>query len=364
MQRRGLSDVIATVLTILIVLMAIIIAWNFLQPVLNKIGLLSTSQFTTKLSVPQESLVLDQGGKQLSFSVKRDQGEGEITGFIFGLKDPEGNVRTFRQNISISELELRGFVVNYSEYAIDDVVSISVTPIFRNNQTGLEQNGNPIDQKIKQENKVNKTVVTPPYQLPNGLVVHWRFDGNWVDSVNQLNGAVVGGATFDTNNKKFGSASGIFPGQSTAYITVPTDPILNPSTFTIIAWVNPKSFYPSSANNIYTKFNPSGGFALIHSPKYNYWQFNTRGVTNSLNISESSSLNSWNFIAASIDSAGQKTLYYNSNSASTTVSSYAPSTTTPVTIGSYFNGTIDEIMFFNRALTTQEISDIRTKYKG
>lgn len=354
MQRRGLSDVVTTVLIILISLAAVVLLWNFLQPILSNATNLGTEQFTTKLSVPEDSLVLDPSNQQLSLNIERGAGEGNIAGFIFGLKDPSGNVKTFRQNVSIDQLELRNFVVNYSQYNFDDVVSVSITPIFKNNQTGKEVVGQPINQPVKKK---------IAYQLPSGLVAHWKFEDNYLDSSpNGLHADRFGNVTLDSNTKKVGSYSALLPGSASSYIQIPDNAVFNDDSFTIVAWVYPRSLNNGNFLEIVDKTSAGSGYRLRYNRANAVWEFyvNSNRLYGS-SLSGNGNLNSWEFLAASYGNS-VTSIYYNSDVNTTNSFTISPSNNI-LQIGDSFNGNLDEIMFFNRVLTAQEISDIRVKYR-
>src|SRR3989338_4416824 len=197
MQTKCLSDVVTVVLFIAAAMLAVAILWNFISPTLTKAAI-NTAAYTSQFDVAEGSVTLDPNTNLVNLNIERKAGDGEVIGFLVGLEDPAGNIKTFRQNLTINELETKNIGVNYTTFPMDDVVGITVTPIFKNNQTQLEQIGQPISKTVPPQNK--------KFKLPSGLVAHWKMDESWVDS----KGGVMltqSGAGFDLNNKKAGSAS-------------------------------------------------------------------------------------------------------------------------------------------------------------
>ncbi|HVY01148.1 MAG TPA: LamG domain-containing protein [Candidatus Nanoarchaeia archaeon] len=360
MSRRGLSDIVTTILVILIAMAAVVIAWNVLLPLLEKSSGLDSQAYTTKLSVAADSVSYDPNTDSFSLNLARDAGDGNIAGFMVGLTDPAGNVKTFRQNFTIAEYEAKKFNFNYSDPTIDDVLFITVTPIFRQNGTDKETFGVPIQQPVK-----NKTKYTLPAAVQNSQVSCWKMEGTWIDEKNGFNGASNGGATF-SSNKKFGSQSAIYSTSTSTYTSVPNNQKLNSDNITLVAWVNPINLNLASQSKVVDKMALGGGFVLRYSQATGNWEFAVKnsGVTNQINISGAPSSNQWEFIAAVFNST-LMTIYLNDQSVSTSPTITAvPSTTQNFNIGPGFNGYIDEVMFFNRSLSATEINDIRRKYKG
>jgi hypothetical protein len=103
MGKRGLSNIIATFLIVLLALAAVAIIWIFVQPSFVGAGkdfenelILSRAKFAL---VPDKTLTFDQA-VDLSFTIERKAGGSEVDGFIVVLDDDEGNVvRIDRDNV-------------------------------------------------------------------------------------------------------------------------------------------------------------------------------------------------------------------------------------------------------------------------
>jgi hypothetical protein len=355
MSRKGLSDVIVTILIILISMAIIVVVWKFVLPVIEKSSGIGSQIYTTKLSVNPGSVSYDPNTDSVSLNIERGSGQGSIIGFMVGLTDQEGNVKVYRENLTLGEYETKNLQLSYNDLTIDDVLSVTITPIFRE-ETNSEAYGIPIQQPI-----ANKT----PYRFPNSLIGHWKFDQDslCLEYVNSLNCTAVGNANYDFGNKKIGLGSASLGGSLNDYFEAVNDARFTTNAFTIIAWVNPQNLQ-NGFSNVADRSSSSNGFVLGFDNTSQTWQLQTRNGANRNVVSISDgNANSWQFLAASYDSTESK-IYYNTNSSSFNNLYQLQFPTSAFKIGSGFNGNIDEVMFFNRVLTAQEIGNIRRKYKG
>ncbi len=209
-----------------------------------------------------------------------------------------------------------------------------------------------------------KVCVTPP----SGMVGWWPSEGNANDiSGGNNNGALQGGAMFAPG--KVGQAFS-FDASTNSGVIVPSSSSLNPTdAITLDAWVRPSSF-------------PNGGPAVIRKDTNNV------GTTQySLNVGDGSTtgvvhcniggfigvtgglvpLNQWSHIACTYDRQNLRA-YLNGVevvSAAATQAIPTPSPDTNLAIGKEdgftdrnFDGLIDEVEIFNRALTQTEIQGI------
>ena len=81
------------------------------------------------------------------------------------------------------------------------------------------------------------------------LVAHWNFTGgSLVDPVNGLTGTIFGGVTPATGKAGIPNTAYSFNG-STGYIKVPSNPVLDLTSWTITALVKPMGFYSGTCQN-------------------------------------------------------------------------------------------------------------------
>lgn len=216
----------------------------------------------------------------------------------------------------------------------------------------------------------------PNYVPTNGLVGWWPFNGNANDESGNANNGTVNGATLTSD--RFGQANKAYSFNGTSsYIEVlhnSSQNLSNAVSFSL--WINPPDY---STNNNQTRVplgkkrtNTSGiGFETVDGvgsccgPQF--FSNNNTG-SGGLDYEDATPLStlSWTHLVGTYDGSTLK-LYKNSvllgsasgvlNLSSTIQNLYfgregsnAPS--------NYFKGFIDDIGFWNRALTQQEISDL------
>jgi hypothetical protein len=214
----------------------------------------------------------------------------------------------------------------------------------------------------------------PSYVTTNGLVAWYPFNGNANDeSGNGNNGeSVIGNFGIDrygTNNNSFyGNGSGTFPGSGMYISSMNNFPFGN-SNRTISAWFKCEIPYQGGARTLFCYGDNT--FAT----RYNlYLTANSIGIEymNGLVFSNFIPDNNWHNIIATYNGSGSSgiTLYLDGILLSTTILNPTSSLNTLNsfihTIGRFndmdnFAGNIDDIAFYNRALTQEEITAL---YQG
>jgi concanavalin A-like lectin/glucanase superfamily protein/chitobiase/beta-hexosaminidase-like protein/parallel beta helix pectate lyase-like protein/uncharacterized protein DUF6298/collagenase-like protein with putative collagen-binding domain/uncharacterized protein DUF1565 len=197
-----------------------------------------------------------------------------------------------------------------------------------------------------------------------GLVAHWKFDEGMGTSASDASGngntaTLVNGPSWSTGT--VGKAL-YFDGVDDNLVVATSSSLNLSGSFTLSAWVNPASMstdFRSILVKNYTYYlyasvagycgsgNPLGGFS---------------GGSDHNTVCQASPLpvNTWTYLALTYDGA-TLTLYRNGAAVAGAAVSGAPSSTTETLqigasqYGEYFQGRIDEVRIYNKALTATEI---------
>jgi hypothetical protein len=236
-------------------------------------------------------------------------------------------------------------------------------------------NGFYVSSNFGSDNNLGQIFVSPVNL--SGLVLYLTFDegsGNiaYDYSGNGNNGTLYNGSNVCSNpptsgcptwvDGKFGKALS-FDGVDD-YVSVSDSPILNPSTVTLCAWV--KIFnYSTAYQSIVNKGLGGGTRYQLRIQPYPSNKFEV-SIGNGSNYTMVSSLttinlNTWYFVAATAD--GSTVKIYVNGIAENSKSQIAPITSVNqfLVVGArddnkqWLNGTIDEVMIFNRSLTDDEV---------
>lgn len=215
-------------------------------------------------------------------------------------------------------------------------------------------------------------------QPADGLISWWPGDGDASDIKDGNPGMLVGGATF---------AAGMV-GQAYSldgvddYVEVPDSPSLTPTSLTLDAWVNPLDLDGATIVSKYDSNNAANGVSWIlliaGGGRLRFAVYGDATGNSSYRYIDTSdavlSAGSFQHVAATFDNSTQAMrIYVNGSerpsalgSGSTTVSMYDSST--PVRIGvfvnvfgefdSHWQGNLDEVELFSRALSPCEIKVI------
>jgi hypothetical protein len=211
----------------------------------------------------------------------------------------------------------------------------------------------------------------PAYVPTDGLVGWWPFNGNANDESGNGNDGVVNGATLTED--RFGNVNNAYNFQSanSNYISINNNPVQN-GTASISGWFNPTApiggpiIHIGSDNS--TAANCNGyffGFGTIANPTGNNLLLDASCQGN-YNTEWIATPNTWYHFTL-IRTQNNLTAYINGNM----VGSYTPtgiiSPSNNIFFGStfssnsvFYNGIIDDIAIYNRALTEQEIQSLYT----
>jgi len=204
--------------------------------------------------------------------------------------------------------------------------------------------------------------------LPPGLVSLWSGEGNANDSVGGSNGTMTGSAKFGPGRLGQGF---VFNGRTGSGVTLGNPDSLQLQDFTIVAWVKRGSdtvvSYGSGGNASLFDSGWGGGYLLGMLANGEVFFDNLGDVV----PQNGPSITDTNFHHVALTKSGSTVVFYLDGTAYP-VPSYTTTFTFTSSIGfgyqsdsrdQSFLGTLDEVGFFNRALSATEIQAIYTEQK-
>lgn len=213
----------------------------------------------------------------------------------------------------------------------------------------------------------------PSYVPTSGLVGYWGFNGNANDQSGNNNNGTVNGATLTTD--RFGNNSSAYSFNGTSdYIKVLDNNSLDlTQNLTLSAWIQPNTSNTDQAILGKGKIVSQTGYALLHNvltPKKTGISIQNKPNPVSESFVNSSQLNpnTWYNLVGTYNGSELK-LYLNGTLVNTIATNLQlmPNSLTDLFIGCelngfrFFNGKIDDVGIWNRALSQSEIT---TMYNG
>ena len=142
MNKRGLSTVVTTLIIILLVFVAIGIVWVVVRNVISQgVEQISLGKFTIDLKI--KNVDIDNSSNNVTLTVKRNPGIGEITGIKFIFSDGAES-ETITEDINLKELASKRFDFHLNNLNVDKLKKISIVPIFKS-KSGKEIMGEIVD---------------------------------------------------------------------------------------------------------------------------------------------------------------------------------------------------------------------------
>ena len=157
-EKRSLSTIIATLIIILLVLVAVGILWVVIRNVIKSGSEeISLGKLTVSLKIEKAQILNEEN---ISVTVKREAGKGEISGLLFVIED-EGNSETVTKDLSLSEFELRTFILTLENMNTENVKTIKVVPLFKL-ESGKEIIGDVKDEYVISTSSEEESPYIPP----------------------------------------------------------------------------------------------------------------------------------------------------------------------------------------------------------
>ena len=355
MKKRGLSEVITTLIFILLAIIAIGIVWYVFNNIVNQ----NESQISLG-KVTNTAQINDAKVGILESQIKiTNNGRDKMTGVKIFLSD---GTNTNETNYPLNLGQYESTTITIPLTSGFQPTSATVTPVYGNieGQTAIKD--------LTQDYSIEKN---------NGLVAYYKLNGDAKDSSGNGNdGKIMGSVNFVQG--KVGNAAAL-NGIGWVNIAISSQTNFN-EELTYIAWVNLNSpaliqTYSSIIDNgwwlatypkswiFYTNFNNLNAIEIDTQ--------NSAGQRVSVISNSGIQANTWYFVAGSIKKNNKQALYVNNNQYNSSVLSYSPgSTNRNIGIGAIvpagdnkFDGIIDEVMIFNRSLSYSEIQQIYNSQK-
>jgi hypothetical protein len=133
-NKRGLSQVVTTIILILLIILAISAIWVVVDRLIVKgTGSINLDQFTIDLEIV--SAKINGSSATAEVKVRRNVGEGNLTGIKFIVEDPR-TAEVYEERFArFEELGQKTFnldlLVPGSELVIPEIEKISIAPIYR-----------------------------------------------------------------------------------------------------------------------------------------------------------------------------------------------------------------------------------------
>jgi len=339
-NRRGLSTIIVTLILILLSLVAVGIVWVVVSNILQS-GAEQTfsglGQLTLSLSL--ENVKVESNG-DVSVTVKRNAGTGDLSGIDFIVSDGE-NSQVIKKSESLGELATKTFTITSAELTdVAFVKEVSIAPI--SGTTGNEKVGSVVDKKEFTKKQVLQNF---------GAVSWWKLDGNAQDEIGGNSGTLQGDVNFVDG--KFGKAGNFDENPDVMSITsIPLG-----SSYAIATWFQYP--FPSTASwNTLTRGSAGDHQVIVYTPTKEMGIYDNVGGTafHGSGFITSTLSNGWHHLAA-VGSGTSTTFYIDGTLRGT--SSFKSSSQISY-VGNYQGGTqqfgqIDEVMIFNKALTDKQV---------
>jgi len=369
-KKSSQSGIISVVLLILIVIIAIIVVWNIILPMIYKSKEGSDiSQISTNIQIASAKLYVTGGADII---VKRVSGAGNITAFKFIFYDKKGNSNTVkRENLVLGESETKTYRFDASELNFNngDIAQVSVVPMLGSN-LGIESKETA--ELINKDLAGNRILDAPP-----NLVAWWRLDGDYTDSVGNNHGSCTSCPTPVADNKGNPGMALRFDHSKFNYISVDS-PAINSigspgSEYTLTAWAyNFNDIHMTSILEKWATFPSQYPFTMRDSACVIFrdapWEYDDVGYGTTGELPTK-----WTFVTCVFNS--NVTTYINGDKEVTIINNLHDNdnrnqvplfmgTRNLTSLDSAFNGYLDNIMIYDRALNSGEINALYNNFKS
>lgn len=210
----------------------------------------------------------------------------------------------------------------------------------------------------------------PSYVPTNGLVGWWPFTGNANDLSGNGNNGVVNGATLTTDRNGNTNSAYSFNGINTSIQVQSNSTLLLTNNYSLNGWFNANVFFNTnnSDRSIISKVASTGWYngyeVMVGGNTNDIVHVGNVGGNNFILGNSGYLINTWYMFSVTFDGNTMKLFMNGSLVNSQTQTGNIQTGNIPLRFGmregnfQYFNGKIDDIGIWNRALTQQEITNL------
>lgn len=215
---------------------------------------------------------------------------------------------------------------------------------------------------------INPYIFKKSSPVTDGLVVEFLFENNLNDTAPTSGLGTLYGTNFSYNSdRKYGDKSAQFTGDANSYILSDKSFLYYAGSITISAWVKVASISTAPGHMVHIGDKANGYMLSTLNDKYYFFRHNGTWLTVSSNAAPTT--NQWVHIVGVYNKDTNNMKIY-VNSTKQTQENNNTTSTTPITtgptIGRYnhdvtpygFNGLLDNIRIYNRALSEIEIQSL------
>lgn len=240
-------------------------------------------------------------------------------------------------------------------------------------------------QREKQTQQAEIQALKMRESLKKGLVAYYPFEGSAHDASGYGNHGGVYGATLTADRFGRSNSAYSFDGNNDCILASDSDSLDIQNSISLLAWVKTDGIHRKGCGMIVAKHftNNKRSYALYDvDDAYNRWGWKGKGPlldlckpNNDCYYAKSNKQvgNGWNFVTGTYDkSSGKMKFYINAVLVSQNTVGWLDlmQTSVPLSIGCYllsdngskrrmfFNGRIDDVRIYNRAITPQEIRSL------
>ena len=349
MNKRGLSGIVTTLLIIVVVFIAVGLVWVVIQNVITE-GLEEVGLQGINNNVKIEQVV--DNGDALSVKVQRDQGDAEISKLKFVVFDGVDS-DTYEVDVSdFNALETKTLSVPHQGI----VKSIQVIPVLIDS-SGNEKDGSASEKEFSDEEMLEGL----------GAISWWKLDGDARDSVGNNHGVVNDKVEFIVDSQRGSVAD--FPGNSSHTIDIVNILESMPSELTMSAFFKTegdigdsqrvigksKETSPEQRIDFYLRSIADGkDFSFDYEENDNPYTV--------MRLQTKWSEDVWYHMLATWDTTNGIHVYLDgvmeTSNASATILPGDMGDENPFQIGRAFNGTIDDVIIFDKALSEEEVGSL------